>query len=102
MSDVRVLVAIRDELRSVLQALEHIKKGEETYFALGGGIYVPAKVVTEKKVLVSVGAGVFVEKTLDELAEDVKKRISELDEAIKKAVERRANVGKTQKSARSG
>ncbi len=100
-SDVRVLLAIRDELRAVLQALEHIEKGEETYFGLGGGIYVPARVNKGKKLIVNVGAGVFVEKTIEELKEDVKKRIAEIEEAIKKAAERK-NVGKTEKPAKAG
>jgi prefoldin alpha subunit len=61
-----------------LEALEKEKENSELLVPIGGGSYVKAKLGTPDKVIISVGAGVSVEKTVQETKETVKKRLEDL------------------------
>jgi prefoldin alpha subunit len=61
-----------------LSALENEKEGSELLVPLGGNSYVKAKLASPDKLIVGMGAGVSVEKTLLESKEIIKKRQEEL------------------------
>lgn len=61
-----------------LEGLEKEKENSELLVPIGGGSYVKAKLGTPDRVIVSVGAGVSVEKTMQEAKEIDKKRLEDL------------------------
>jgi prefoldin alpha subunit len=75
------LRGLAQENRSSKEALEKISESE-TLFPLGSGAFIKAK-PSSKKVLVEIGAGVTVEKTLDE----AKKTLDERHEQLLKALD---------------
>ena len=62
-----------------LKGLEKEKKGSQLFVPIGGGSYVKAKLVTAKKVVVSIGADVAVERTFKEAKEELEAHIAELE-----------------------
>lgn len=62
-----------------LSALENEKEGSELLVPMGGNSYVKAKLESPDKLIVGMGAGVSVEKTLPESKEIMKKRQEELE-----------------------
>jgi prefoldin alpha subunit len=62
-----------------LSALENEKEGSELLVPMGGNSYVKAKLESPDKLIVGMGAGVSVEKTLPESKEIIKKRHEELE-----------------------
>ena len=62
-----------------LEGLEKEKKGSQLFVPIGGGSYVKAKLVTAKKVVVSIGADVAVERTFKEAKEELETHIAELE-----------------------
>lgn len=62
-----------------LSALEKEKEGSELLVPLGGNSYVKAKLENPDKLIVGMGAGVSVEKTLPESKEIIKRRQEELE-----------------------
>jgi len=62
-----------------LEGLEKEKKGSQLFVPIGGGSYVKAKLVTAKKVVVSIGADVAVERTFKEAKEELEAHIAELE-----------------------
>jgi prefoldin alpha subunit len=61
-----------------LEGLEKEKEDSELLVPIGGGSYIKAKLGTPDKVVLGVGAGVSVEKTVQEVKEIVKKRLEDL------------------------
>ena len=61
-----------------LKNLKTSKKGDDVLVPLGASSYVKASLTASNKVIVSVGAGVFVEKTIDDAVPIVSKQIKEL------------------------
>jgi prefoldin alpha subunit len=61
-----------------LENMEKEKENAELMVPIGGGNYISAKLATPDKVVVSLGAGVSIEKTLAEAKAIVKERIDEL------------------------
>jgi prefoldin alpha subunit len=61
-----------------LENMEKEKENAELMVPIGGGNYISAKLATPDKVVVSLGAGVSIEKTLTEAKAIVKERIDEL------------------------
>ncbi len=62
-----------------LTALENEKEGSELLVPVGGNSYVKARLAGPDKLIVGMGAGVSVEKTLLESKEIMKKRHEELE-----------------------
>ena len=65
--------------RMTLEGLEKEKTDAPLFVPIGGGSYIEAKLGNEDKVVVSIGAGVAIEKTLKEAKDTVGSRISELE-----------------------
>jgi len=73
------------ELQTTLESVEEIEKGGEemqTLFPLGGEAYAFGKVVDKTKMIVEVGAGVAMEKTVGEAKEVLKGRMKDVRDAI--------------------
>jgi prefoldin alpha subunit len=62
-----------------LEGLEEEKEGAELLVPIGGNSYAKTKLVNPDKMIVGVGAGVSVEKTLPETKEIIKKRLEDLE-----------------------
>ncbi|MEM1563525.1 MAG: prefoldin subunit alpha [Candidatus Bathyarchaeia archaeon] len=62
-----------------LEGLERLKENAELLVPIGGNSYIKAKLETPDKVTVGIGAGVSVEKTLQEAKEIIKKRLEDLE-----------------------
>lgn len=62
-----------------LTALENEKEGSELLVPMGGNSYVKARLESPDRLIVGIGAGVAVEKTLPESKEVMKKRQEELE-----------------------
>jgi prefoldin alpha subunit len=61
-----------------LEGLEKEKENAEMLVPIGGGSYINVKLASSEKVIVGMGAGVSIEKTLPEAKSIVKERIEEL------------------------
>ena len=62
-------------LETSLVEMKDIKKDSEVFSSLGSGIFVNSKLTDPENVIVNVGAGVLVKKTLDEAIKLVKTQI---------------------------
>ncbi len=62
-----------------LEGLEKEKGNSELLVPIGGNSYIKAKLDNPDKVIVGMGAGVSVEKTLQEAKEIIKKRLENLE-----------------------
>ena len=64
---------------ATLEGLEEEKEKAPLFVPIGGGSYVKARLETADTVIVGVGAGVAIEKTIKEAKENLETRIAELD-----------------------
>jgi len=62
-----------------LEGLEKEKESSELLVPIGGSSYIKARLESPDKVIVGMGAGVSVEKTLQEAKEIIKKRLENLE-----------------------
>lgn len=62
-----------------LGGLEKEKENAELLVPIGGNSYAKAKLANPDRLIVGIGAGVSVEKTLPETKETIKKRLEELE-----------------------
>jgi len=62
-----------------LEVLVKEKSDAPLFVPIGGGSYIEAKLGSEDKVVVSIGAGVAIERTLKEAKETVGSRMAELE-----------------------
>ncbi|MBR9681123.1 MAG: prefoldin subunit alpha [Candidatus Altiarchaeota archaeon] len=65
-------------LKVGLTNIEEAKNGDEMLVPLGASSYIPAKIKDVKNVIVSVGAGVFIEKPIGDAMPIVEKQMDEL------------------------
>jgi len=64
---------------ATLEGLEKERKGSPLFVPIGGGSYIKAKLESFERVIVGVGAGIAIEKTMKEAKENVGKRLTELE-----------------------
>jgi prefoldin alpha subunit len=64
-----------------LEGVEKEKEGSELLVPVGGSSYIKAKLAATDKVIVGMGAGVSVEKTLPEAKELIKNRLADLEKS---------------------
>jgi prefoldin alpha subunit len=62
-----------------LEGIEKEKENSELFVPIGGNSYIKAKLENPDKVIVGMGAGVSIEKTLPEAKEMIKKRLENMD-----------------------
>ena len=75
-----------------LEDVEKEKEGAELLVPIGGNSYVKAKLANPDKVVVGMGAGVSVEKTLQEARAIVKERLDELEKTMSVAQQQFAQI----------
>ena len=84
-----------------LEGIEKEKENAELLVPIGGSAYVKAKLADTNKVIVGMGAGVSVEKTLAEAKATLKERLDELEKTMNAAqqqfnqVAERINTGRS-------
>ncbi|MBI2579095.1 MAG: prefoldin subunit alpha [Candidatus Aenigmarchaeota archaeon] len=64
-----------------ISKLEEIRKGEEIWSSVGGGVFVRSDIKDTESILVSVGAGVVAKKSRQRASEILKERMVELKKA---------------------
>ena len=74
------------------ESIEKEKNNAELLVPIGGSSYVKAKLANKEKVIVGMGAGVSVEKTLPEAKQIVKERLEELEKTMNSAQQQFAQV----------
>ena len=70
-------------VKKSLDELKDAKNGSEAFVPIGQDSFVKAKITDTKNVVVGVGAGIAVKKTIEEAKEDIEKRITELEKVKK-------------------
>ena len=78
---VNTIIADLTYANMTLEGVEKEKEGTELLVPIGGSSYVKAKLSATDKIIVGMGAGVSVEKTLPEAKELVKKRLTDLEKS---------------------
>jgi len=85
-----------------LESMEKEKENSELLIPIGGGSYIKVKLASSDTVIVGMGAGVSIEKTLPEAKAIVKERLDELERTMNSAqqqfsqVAQRINAGRSQ------
>jgi prefoldin alpha subunit len=83
-----------------LDGIEKEKENAELLVPIGGSSYVKVKLADSNKVIVGIGAGVSVEKTVQEAKTALKERLDELEKTMNSAqqqftqVAERINTGR--------
>ena len=75
-----------------LEGIEQEKENAELLVPIGGSAYVKVKLANLDKVVVGMGAGVSIEKTLPEAKAIVKERLDELEKTVESAQQQFAQV----------
>lgn len=78
---VNTVIADLTYANMALDGVEKEKEGTELLVPIGGSSYVKAKLATTDKIIVGMGAGVSVEKTVPETKELIKKRLEDLEKS---------------------
>ncbi len=84
-----------------LDGIEKEKENAELLVPIGGSAYVKAKLVDTNKVIVGLGAGVSMEKTLLEAKTTLKERLDELEKTMNSAQQQFTQVADRINSGRS-
>ena len=84
-----------------LEGLEKEKQNAELLVPIGGSSYIKVKLANTDKVIVGVGAGVSIEKTLPEAKEIVKERLDALEKTMASAQQQFAQVAQRINAGRS-
>jgi prefoldin alpha subunit len=84
-----------------LDGVEKEKQGAEILVPIGGSSYIKVKLVNTDKVVVGMGAGVSIEKTLPEAKEIVKERLGELETTMASAQQQFAQIAQRINSGRT-
>jgi prefoldin alpha subunit len=77
------------------------KENAELLVPIGGNTYVKAKIADTNKIIVGVGAGVSVEKTLPDAKVTLKERLDELEKTMNAAQQQFSQVAERINSGRS-
>lgn len=85
-NEVNVLQRSLMEHQNALEILELYKvskeKRSETLLPVGGGVYLPVKITHPEKVVVGVGANVFLEKSVEEAIQYVNTSMGNIKKAV--------------------
>ncbi len=84
-----------------LEGIEKEQENAELLVPIGGGSYIKVKLANPDKVVVGMGAGVSIEKTLPEAKEVVKERLDELGKAMGSAQQQYAQIAQRMNSSRN-
>jgi len=84
-----------------LEGVEKEKENSDLFVPIGGGSYVKMKLANSDKVVVSIGAGVSIEKQLPEAKAMLKERLDELEKSMVAAQQQFAQIAERINSGRS-
>jgi len=84
-----------------LEGIEKEKEDAELLVPIGGSSYIKTKLASTDNVIVGLGAGVSVEKTLQEAKAIVKERLGELEKTMTSAQQQFAQVAQRINAGRS-
>jgi prefoldin alpha subunit len=84
-----------------LDGIEKEKENSELLVPIGGSSYVKVKLADPNKVIIGMGAGVSVEKTLPEAKTTLKERLDELEKTMHAAQQQFSQVAERITSGRS-
>lgn len=84
-----------------LDGIEKEKENTELLVPIGGNSYVKAKIADTNKIIIGVGAGISVEKTLPEAKVTLKERLDELSTTMNSAQQQFAQVAERINSGRA-
>ena len=84
-----------------LDGIDKEKENAELLVPIGGNSYVKAKISDTTKIIVGVGAGVSVEKTLQEAKATLKERLDELGKTMNSAQQQFSQVAERMNSGRA-
>lgn len=73
-----------DRALGAVEAMDQAEEGQEMLVPIGSGSFVHAKLASREKVVLNIGAGVSIEKTVADAREALKARKAEVSEASKK------------------
>jgi prefoldin alpha subunit len=71
------------ELQTTLSSMDEILKGEEVLFPVGGEAYTLGKVTEKNSIIVEIGAGIAMKKTVEEGKDVLDKRIEEMNNTLR-------------------
>ncbi len=82
------------EHKAALEAIENLPEDVniDCMLPIGGGVSIPVRVDGRTKYLVSVGAGVFLEKDRSDTIYYLNKRVQQIEQALKTASEQRQRL----------
>ena len=84
-----------------LDGIEKEKENSEMLIPIGGSSYVKAKIADTNKVIIGLGSGVSIEKTLPEAKVILKERLDELQKTMQAAQQQFSQVAERINSGRS-
>ena len=89
-NEINVLERSLMEHQSALDILKMYREAElkdfETLLPVGGGVYLPVNISKPDKVVVGVGAGVFLEKSIEDAIGHIEKSMENLKQAVENRV----------------
>ena len=94
-SRIDVLSAALSETLTAIQTLEGAKgkpEGTEVLLPIGSGSFIKSKMSDPERILIGVGAGVIVEKTVDDSIKDLRLRSSDLERARTNATQQLGQI----------
>lgn len=94
-SRIDVISAALSETLTAIQTLEGAKgrpEGTEVLLPIGSGSFIKSKMSTPDTIMIGVGAGVIVEKTVDESIKDLRVRSSDLERARASATQQLGQI----------
>jgi len=83
-SEIALLERAIAERQMALASLNEYKNAEEekeTLVPIGGNVYIPSKLVPKKSLLVGVGAGIYVAKSVDDAINFINEALAKLNRA---------------------
>ncbi|HII59799.1 TPA: prefoldin subunit alpha [Methanocaldococcus jannaschii] len=92
-SEITSIRALKSEIMNSIKTIENIKADEETLIPVGPGVFLKAKIVDDKA-LIGVKSDIYVEKSFNEVIEDLKKSVEDLDKAEKEGMKKAEELAK--------
>jgi prefoldin alpha subunit len=102
-SRIQAATAALSDVRSAIQAVDGLAQNQkqEMLFPIGGGLLLPLNDVEAKRLIVSVGAGVAIEKDLDSSKAFLQARQKEVERAVGALEQQRREIGSRLEAGRS-
>lgn len=70
------------KIQESVEEISKIKKDSETFIPLGSGLFLKGKIIDNEKILMNVGAGICMEKSVKEAVETVQKQTKEIENLL--------------------